>query len=179
MAPIEGHPATRHVFSVDHDSKQMECLTCSLLANECSFYDATLSPDQTWIELKCLGPDVPKTILTVSNFDQSSGERRPMIKIPADDELLKQINKLKVAHKEFMKVDGEFNQKYHHYSTCFAMLNPRKPFSNNRVHVFEIQKGFANKRETIVKRCIFCSNQRWIKQVRAFWGGPVSGRVRI
>ncbi|XP_063724120.1 dipeptidyl aminopeptidase-like protein 6 isoform X3 [Symsagittifera roscoffensis] len=105
LAPIEGHPATRHVFSVDHDSKQMECLTCSLLPNECSFYDASLSPDQTWIELKCLGPDVPKTILTVLNFDQSSGERRPMIKIPADEELLKQINKLKVAHKEFMKVD--------------------------------------------------------------------------
>ena len=82
--------------------------------------------------VRCLGPDVPKTILisleppssrqsdsvgdnledteTQKDAPMTSGnrkEKRKMIKITADEQLLRQLNKLKLADKQFIHVEGE------------------------------------------------------------------------
>ncbi|XP_056145090.1 inactive dipeptidyl peptidase 10-like [Lampris incognitus] len=45
------------------DPFQRECLTCSLLKQQCTFYDAVLSPDNQHVLLNCRGPGIPRTTL--------------------------------------------------------------------------------------------------------------------
>ncbi|XP_075242995.1 dipeptidyl peptidase 4-like isoform X3 [Convolutriloba macropyga] len=146
LAPLENKPTTRHLFSVSQAQVQeasnngggsskshlKTCVTCDVTTSaECNFYSVpSVSPDLKWVELRCLGPDVPKTILisleppssrqsdsvgdnledteTQKDAPMTSGnrkEKRKMIKITADEQLLRQLNKLKLADKQFIHVE--------------------------------------------------------------------------
>ncbi|CAB1329972.1 unnamed protein product [Coregonus sp. 'balchen'] len=61
---------SRHLYSADLEGIfQRQCLTCNLL-DDCNFFKAEFSPNQTYFTLYCLGPGVPK--VTVHNTKDPS-----------------------------------------------------------------------------------------------------------
>ncbi|KAF2361263.1 Dipeptidylpeptidase IV N-terminal domain, partial [Trinorchestia longiramus] len=69
IATEEDEPGNRHLYRIPFVFtpllRQPECLSCSIGngTGMCSFNDALLSPDFTYIVLECLGPGMPKTFL--------------------------------------------------------------------------------------------------------------------
>uniref|UniRef100_A0AAZ3NYS6 Inactive dipeptidyl peptidase 10-like n=1 Tax=Oncorhynchus tshawytscha TaxID=74940 RepID=A0AAZ3NYS6_ONCTS len=69
---VFGHSVVFLPFSADFEGIfQRQCLTCNLL-DDCSFFKAVFSPNQTYFTLYCLGPGVPK--VTVHNTKDPSSE---------------------------------------------------------------------------------------------------------
>uniref|UniRef100_A0A8C7FZ47 Inactive dipeptidyl peptidase 10-like n=1 Tax=Oncorhynchus kisutch TaxID=8019 RepID=A0A8C7FZ47_ONCKI len=67
-----GHSVVFLSFSADFEGIfQRQCLTCNLL-DDCSFFKAVFSPNQTYFTLYCLGPGVPK--VTVHNTKDPTSE---------------------------------------------------------------------------------------------------------
>ncbi|XP_051947869.1 inactive dipeptidyl peptidase 10-like isoform X1 [Xyrauchen texanus] len=61
---------SRHLYSVELGGVfQRQCLTCNLF-EQCNFYTADFSPNQTYFTLYCLGPGVPK--VTIHNTSDPS-----------------------------------------------------------------------------------------------------------
>uniref|UniRef100_A0A8C7R6W0 Inactive dipeptidyl peptidase 10-like n=1 Tax=Oncorhynchus mykiss TaxID=8022 RepID=A0A8C7R6W0_ONCMY len=69
---VFGHSVVFLSFSADFEGIfNRKCLTCNLL-DDCSFFKAVFSPNQTYFTLYCLGPGVPK--VTVHNTKDPSSE---------------------------------------------------------------------------------------------------------
>uniref|UniRef100_A0AAV2K0Y0 Uncharacterized protein n=1 Tax=Knipowitschia caucasica TaxID=637954 RepID=A0AAV2K0Y0_KNICA len=60
----ENGPMQRHLYRVSTvDPFSRQCMTCSLVRPQCSFYSVTLSPDFQNVLLRCKGPGIPQTNL--------------------------------------------------------------------------------------------------------------------
>ncbi|KAL1021891.1 hypothetical protein UPYG_G00019380 [Umbra pygmaea] len=57
-------PQKRHVYSAStHDLFSRQCLTCELNQEECTFFDAEISPNKQNVILHCKGPGTPSVML--------------------------------------------------------------------------------------------------------------------
>ncbi|XP_022111974.1 dipeptidyl aminopeptidase-like protein 6 [Acanthaster planci] len=60
----------RHLYSVTTEKPfTRTCLSCDLNVN-CTYYDASFSPDKSWYKLNCLGPHIPRTTLHQTGTDK-------------------------------------------------------------------------------------------------------------
>ncbi|XP_042282856.1 inactive dipeptidyl peptidase 10-like isoform X1 [Thunnus maccoyii] len=96
------------------DPFHKECLTCSLFKSQCTYYDATLSPNYQHVLLNCRGPGIPKTTLHQLNdlYDHKTLERNTVLrhalinrKIPKWEKRTMQINNFELHLELIFPID--------------------------------------------------------------------------
>ncbi|XP_038072589.1 inactive dipeptidyl peptidase 10-like isoform X2 [Patiria miniata] len=118
---------SRELYSVSTERPfTRRCLSCDLHVN-CTYYDTSFSPDNSWYKLNCLGPGIPRTTLHQTSTDR-------VLVVETNEALTKALEGKAYPNKTFYEIQvGEYKLPIQMWIPPKMDLNRKHPIL---VHVY-------------------------------------------